>query len=31
MHPSGPPGSTKCHGNGVAGVVGEDGRYVLFR
>lgn len=30
-HPSGPPGSAKSPGNGVAGVVGKDGRFVLFR
>jgi hypothetical protein len=29
--PSGPPGSAKSSGNGVAGVVGKDGRFILFR
>lgn len=29
--PIGPPGSVKSPGNGVAGVVGVDGRFVLFR
>ena len=29
--PSGSPGSAKSPGNGVAGVVGKDGRFVLFR
>jgi hypothetical protein len=29
--PSGPPGSAKSAGNGVAGVVGKDGRFILFR
>jgi hypothetical protein len=29
--PAGPPGSVKSPGNGVAGVVGEDGRFLLFR
>ena len=29
--PSGPPGFAKSSGNGVAGVVGEDGRFILFR
>ena len=30
-HPSGRPGSAKTNGNGVAGVVNKDGRFVLFR
>jgi hypothetical protein len=29
--PTGSPGSAKGSGNGVAGVVGKDGRFVLFR
>lgn len=29
--PSGPPGSAESPGNGIAGVVGKDGRFVLFR
>jgi hypothetical protein len=29
--PSGKPGSAKTNGNGVAGVVNKDGRFVLFR
>lgn len=29
--PSGPPGSAKSSGNGVAVVVGKDGRFILFR
>jgi hypothetical protein len=29
--PSGPPGSARSPGNGVAGVVGQDDRFVLFR
>lgn len=29
--PSGPTGSVKSSGNGVAGVVGKDGRFILFR
>jgi len=29
--PSGSPGSAKTNGNGVAGVVNKDGRFVLFR
>jgi hypothetical protein len=29
--PSGTPGSVKSQGNGIAGVVGKDGRFVLFR
>jgi hypothetical protein len=29
--PSGPSSSAKSAGNGVAGVVGKDGRFVLFR
>jgi hypothetical protein len=29
--PSGPPGSAKSSGNGVAGVVGKDGPFILFR
>jgi hypothetical protein len=29
--PSGRPGSAKTNGNGVAGVVDKDGRFVLFR
>jgi hypothetical protein len=29
--PSGSPGSAKTKGNGVAGVVNKDGRFVLFR
>jgi hypothetical protein len=29
--PSGPPGSVRSPGNGVAGVVGKDGRFILFR
>ncbi len=29
--PSGPPGSATSPGNGVAGVVGRDGRFILFR
>jgi hypothetical protein len=29
--PSGPPGSATSPGNGVAGVVGKDGRFILFR
>ena len=28
--PLGPPGSAKSSGNGVAGVVNEDGRFILF-
>jgi hypothetical protein len=30
-HPSGGPGAAKTNGNGVAGVVNKDGRFVLFR
>ena len=29
--PSGSPGSAKSSGNGVAGVVGKDGHFILFR
>ena len=29
--PSGSPGFAKSSGNGVAGVVGKDGRFILFR
>jgi hypothetical protein len=29
--PSGPAGSAQSSGNGVAGVVGKDGRFILFR
>jgi hypothetical protein len=29
--PSGDPGSAKINGNGVAGVVDQDGRFLLFR
>ena len=29
--PSGPAGSAESPGNGVAGVVGKDGRFILFR
>jgi hypothetical protein len=29
--PSGPPGSVKSPGNGVAGAVGKDGNFILFR
>ena len=29
--PSGSPGYAKSSGNGVAGVVGKDGRFILFR
>ena len=29
--PAGAPGSVKSPGNGVAGVVGKDGRFILFR
>jgi hypothetical protein len=29
--PSGSPGSAQTNGNGVAGVVTKDGRFVLFR
>jgi hypothetical protein len=29
--PSGPPGTAKSAGNGVAGVAGKDGRFILFR
>jgi hypothetical protein len=29
--PSGPPASARSPGNGVAGVVGKDGRFILFR
>ena len=29
--PLGSPGSAKSSGNGVAGVVGKDGRFILFR
>jgi hypothetical protein len=29
--PTGSPGSAKSRGNGVAGVVGKDGRFILFR
>jgi hypothetical protein len=29
--PSGPPGSAKSSGSGIAGVVGRDGRFILFR
>lgn len=29
--PSGPPGAAKTSGNGVAGVAGKDGRFILFR
>jgi len=29
--PSGAPGSAKSSGNGVAGVAGKDGRFILFR
>jgi hypothetical protein len=29
--PSGPPGSAPCAGNGAAGIVDEDGNFVLFR
>ena len=29
--PSGPPGSARSPGNGIAGVVGQDGRFILFR
>jgi hypothetical protein len=29
--PLGQPGSAETHGNGVAGVVGKDGRFLLFR
>ena len=29
--PFGAPGSAKSPGNGVAGVVGKDGRFILFR
>lgn len=29
--PSGSPASAKSGGNGVAGVVGKDGRFILFR
>jgi hypothetical protein len=29
--PSGSPGSAKSVGNGVAGVVGKDGHFILFR
>ncbi len=29
--PSGGPGSAKTNGNGVAGVVNKDGRFVMFR
>jgi hypothetical protein len=29
--PSGPPGSVRSPRNGVAGVVGKDGRFILFR
>jgi hypothetical protein len=30
-HPSGPTGSVESRGNGLAGVVGKDGRFILFR
>jgi hypothetical protein len=29
--PSGAPGSVESPGNGAAGVVGKDGRFILFR
>jgi hypothetical protein len=29
--PSGSPGSAKGPGNGIAGAVGKDGRFILFR
>jgi hypothetical protein len=29
--PSGAPGAAKSPGNGAAGVVGKDGRFILFR
>jgi len=29
--PTGPPGSVKSSGNGVAGIVGKDSRFILFR
>ena len=29
--PSEPPGAAKTSGNGVAGVAGKDGRFILFR
>ena len=30
-YPVGSPGSAKSRGNGVAGVPGKDGRFILFR
>jgi hypothetical protein len=30
-YPMGSPGSAKSRGGGVAGVLGKDGRFILFR